>query len=238
MTTTDTRIEPPDAKRTDRSISAAWQRVTCAPISDAVLEWPPDLFALTDVVLHRSEAYRLRSHARHLARFAPRIGPPRSSPSAVVGGDVRIPELVAAEWRVVRERSSTPLEDLADGSDERLLDALITLHAIADEACAGLGSVLDAPDDRGCRYRGRARELMVSTGSLARVPPDRPRVLPKARTPRGWGLGRGALAVCLRAADERRRPLAQAPDASPRDEPGRSRVGAAGRSERDAQRAS
>jgi len=51
----------------------------------------------------------------------------------------RIPEFVAAEWRVVRERSSTPLEYLADGSDERLLDALITLHAIADEACAGLG---------------------------------------------------------------------------------------------------
>jgi hypothetical protein len=117
--------------------------------------------------------------------------------SAIVGGDDRIPELVAAEWRVVRERSSTPLEDLADGSDERLLDALITLHAIADEACAGLGSVLDAPDDRGCRYRGRARELMVTTGSLARVPPDRLRVLPKARTPRGWGLGRGALVyVC------------------------------------------
>src|SRR5437867_2406847 len=92
MTTTDTRIEPPDAKRTDRSISAAWQRVTCAPISDAVLEWPPDLFALIDVVLHRSEAYRLRSHARHFARFAPRIGPPRSS---------------APEWNGARSSAAT-----------------------------------------------------------------------------------------------------------------------------------
>jgi hypothetical protein len=119
--------------------------------------------------------------------------------SAVVGGDDRIPELVAAEWRVVRERSSTPLEDLADGSDERLLDALITLHAIADEACAGLGSVLDVPDDRGCRYRGRARELMVTTGSLARVPPDRLRVLPKLVPPRvgpGSGRSRGMSARC------------------------------------------
>jgi hypothetical protein len=35
--------------------------------------------------------------------------------SAVVGGDDRIPELVAAEWRVVRERSSTPLEDSRTG---------------------------------------------------------------------------------------------------------------------------
>jgi hypothetical protein len=150
--------------RTGRSISAAWQRVTGAPISDAVLEWPPDLFALTDVVLHRSEAYRFA-----LSREASRpVRPTDWSAavvaagvewSAVVGGDDRIPELVAAEWRVVRERSSTPLEDLADGSDERLLDAPITLHAIADEACAGLGSVLDPPDDRGCRDRGRAREL-------------------------------------------------------------------------------
>jgi hypothetical protein len=57
-----------------------------------VLEWPPDLFALIDVVLHRSEAYRLRSHARHFARFAPRIGPPRSS---------------APEWNGARSSAAT-----------------------------------------------------------------------------------------------------------------------------------
>jgi len=97
ITTTDTRIGPPDAVRTDRSISAAWQRVTGAPISDAVLEWPPNLFALTDVVLHRSEAYRFA-----LSRKASRpVRPPDWSSavvaagvewSAVVGGDDRIPD--------------------------------------------------------------------------------------------------------------------------------------------------
>ena len=102
ITTTDTRIGPPDAVRTDRSISAAWQRVTGAPISVAVLEWPPNLFALTDVVLHRSEAYRFA-----LSREASRpVRPTDWSAavvaagvewSAVVGGDDRIPERARAE---------------------------------------------------------------------------------------------------------------------------------------------
>ena len=29
-----------------------------ATVSDELLEWPPDVFALTDVILERSEAYR------------------------------------------------------------------------------------------------------------------------------------------------------------------------------------
>lgn len=46
-------------------------------------------------------------------------------------------------WGVVRERAETSLEDLAEGRDRRLNESLLTLHAIADEACAGLGVALD-----------------------------------------------------------------------------------------------
>ena len=46
-----------------------------------------------------------------------------------------------------------PWRELADGRDWRLCEALLTLHAIADEACAGLGVALDRSDGKGCLYR-------------------------------------------------------------------------------------
>lgn len=81
------------------------------------------------------------------------------------------------------EASAMPLERLADGGDWRLCEALLTLHAIADEACAGLFVALDRSDGQGCLYRARGRELLVRTGTLARIPPQLLRVLPRIRTP-------------------------------------------------------
>ena len=76
-----------------------------------------------------------------------------------------------------------PLEHLAQGLDSRLCLALLTLHAMADEACAGLGVALDTSDATACVYRARGREMLVRTGSMSRVDPRRLRVLPKVRTP-------------------------------------------------------
>ena len=90
---------------------------------------------------------------------------------------------MAAEWSVFRERLEAPLERLAAGRDDRGCEALLTLHAIADEACAGLGVALDTCDADGCVYRARGRELLARTGSLARVDVGYLRVLPKVRTP-------------------------------------------------------
>ena len=53
-----------------------------------------------------------------------------------------------------------------------MCEALLTLHAIADEACAGLGVALDKSDGKGCVYRARGRELLARTGSLARQARD------------------------------------------------------------------
>jgi hypothetical protein len=94
-----------------------------------------------------------------------------------------LPDLVAGEWSVFGERLETPLEDLAAGRDDRGCEALLTLHAVADEACAGLGVALDTCDAEGCVYRARGRELLARTGSLARVDVGYLRVLPKVRTP-------------------------------------------------------
>lgn len=62
-----------------------------------------------------------------------------------------------------------------------MCEALLTLHAIADEACAGLGMALDRYDGKGCLYRARGRELLARTGALARIQSHSLRVLPKVR---------------------------------------------------------
>ena len=40
------------------TLASTWQAVAGSPIGDELLEWPPDVFALTDVILERAEAYR------------------------------------------------------------------------------------------------------------------------------------------------------------------------------------
>ena len=49
-TVTDVTEEPTPA--------SVWQSVAGGAIDDELLEWPPDLFALTEVLLERSEVYR------------------------------------------------------------------------------------------------------------------------------------------------------------------------------------
>jgi hypothetical protein len=174
------------------TMASIWEAAAGLPISDELLEWPADLFALTDVVLCRSEAYRLS-----LAPPQNHVWPPnrfQSWPAAVEQAahqrihrleDRRkaIPELVLEQWRVIRSRSGAPIELLAEGSDWAMCEALLTLHAISDEACAGLGVALDRSDGHGCVYRAQGRELLARTGSLAGIPTHLVRVLPKVRTP-------------------------------------------------------
>ena len=42
----------------DLTPASVWRAMSASPIGDELLEWPPDLFALTDMILERSEAYR------------------------------------------------------------------------------------------------------------------------------------------------------------------------------------
>ena len=178
---------------TDGSTPASvWQAVAGGAIGDELLEWPPDLFALTDVVLGRSEAYRFALSPPGGVEWPPARIPGWADAVSDAGqrwsawvedGTGAVPDLLAQEWEVFREAAGTPLEDLTEGRDWRLCEALLTLHAIADEACAGLGVALDASAGHGFVFRARGRELLARTGSLARVPPPLLRVLPKLRTP-------------------------------------------------------
>jgi hypothetical protein len=175
---------------TEPTLASTWHAAACGAITDELLDWPPDVFALTNVILARSEAFRF-------AVSPPQAWPPEGYPDwgrMVVEGGLRWgawaehrhgppPELVGQEWAALEERADMPLEHLAQGLDWRVCVALLTLHAMADEACAGLGVALDTSDAMACVYRARGREMLVRTGSMARVDPRLLRVLPKVRTP-------------------------------------------------------
>ena len=181
-----------DAPTVGPTLASTWYALAGSLITDEYLEWPADLFALTDVLLERSEAYRFV-----LSTPSDREWPPkrfscwsdvveeagRQWSACVEDTTSALPRILVEEWTVFRQRIGMPLEDLAEGRDWRMFEALLTLHAIADEACAGLGMPLDRSDGKGCVYRARGRELLARTGSLARIEPHFLRVLPKVRTP-------------------------------------------------------
>jgi hypothetical protein len=191
--TTITRCGPDrDDARQEPTLASVWQAVAGATISDTLLEWPPDLFALTEVILQRSQAYRFALSPPAGTTWPPADFP--DWPDAVTDAARRwsawaedrngpVPDLLAQEWGILRARAAIPFSQLAEARDWRLCEALLTLHAIADEACAGLGVALDAAGADGLVYRARGRELLARTGSLARLPAHLIRVLPKVATP-------------------------------------------------------
>ena len=172
--------------------AAVWYSLTGSSISDEFLDWPLDMFALTEVILKRSEVYRFVLSPPDGVDWPPSRIPDWSNAVEEAGQQwslwvenrkAAFPDLVTEEWLAFRERLEMPLEDLASGHDWRICEALLTLHAIADEACAGIGAALDGTGRKGCIYRARGRELLATTGSLARIRRQFLRVLPKLRTP-------------------------------------------------------
>lgn len=188
--------------------ASAWEAMAGSRISDDFLEWPADLFALTDVILERSEAYRFVFASLDGLHWPPARYADWSEAVETTGRQWTIwvedresafPDLLAEEWRIFIERADLPLDDLAEGRDSQMCEALLTLHAIADEACAGFGMAFDVPNGRGCRYRARGRELLARTGSIARIDPHLMRVLPKVRTPpNGTSLRSFSRYACVR----------------------------------------
>lgn len=174
------------------TVAAAWRMVADAPITDALLEWPADLFALTDVLLTETQAFRFAVSPPAGQEWPP---PELASWSDAVEHAAHewrnwveepagpAPSLVADELEVLLESVDASLDRLADGREWRLCQSLLTLHAIADEACAGLSVAFDHGGGEACLYRAQSRELLARTGSLSRIRTCFLRVLPKARTP-------------------------------------------------------
>ncbi|MEW5851170.1 MAG: hypothetical protein AB2A00_20450 [Myxococcota bacterium] len=162
-----------------------WQRITA---------WPPDAFAFTSTVLARTGAYRQvvsppegyvwprdMAWQRRVAEDAyawrhQLPGPPH---------DVKL--LVEAEAGL-RRCWQEPLASLAHPRSQEAWDnccAVLGLHALADQACFGLG--VPGPQDVSPSQKSslalEANLHLVDTGTLAKVSPEVMRVLPKLRTP-------------------------------------------------------
>jgi hypothetical protein len=190
MTTIRADEQSISQRMNEPTVASTWHTIAGSPIADELLDWPPDLFVLTNVILERSEAFRfvLSPIGEWPPGRVPNWGQAvedagRRWSAWVENRHGAMPDLLAEEWMAFRERIEMPLEHLAQGRDWRMCEALLTLHAIADEACAGLGVALDSSDGEASVYRARGRELLARTGSLARVEARSVRVLPKVRTP-------------------------------------------------------
>jgi hypothetical protein len=165
------------------TIDSYFRSFTTVPDWEHLPRWPPDVFALANLVLDMTEAYRLA-----VAPPRGRQWPPTTAWNTQVAAAARqwrdvagartgaLPELVRRAWAVVTRYREIPLSDLRPDDPWELWPALITLHALADEACAGLAA---APGSSSEPFDRHAWTLLAERGTLARISANRIRILPK-----------------------------------------------------------
>jgi hypothetical protein len=152
--------------------------------------WPPDVFAFTAATLADSGSYRcvVNPPAGH-------VWPPPGQGGDDWEKDLRDCGLAWSAWAAegagtlatpgrlrqlvdsLAAAGSVPLPELDRPERWQTLAALLELNALTDEASAAAGIRRDTP------FQRRASALLESTGSLARLPVGRARVLPKLRPP-------------------------------------------------------
>jgi hypothetical protein len=159
--------------------------------------WPPDVFAATSTLLAESGAYRSvvcppdgaswpptgadaggSSWGSEVARvgreWAESVAATEATPAPSAAEP---PEAIVKLCATLDAASDTPVMDLDEAAHWEVVSDLLSLHAMADEACVGAGLESETPLQR------LALAELEGTGSLARLPSDRVRVLPKLRPP-------------------------------------------------------
>lgn len=179
----------------DHRLANWWRRLS---------EWPPDVFAITSVLLSETATYRLAVSPPEGNRWPPRakwnsqvekyakqwwnwiagqyVAPPPKW-LAVLGCRIR-----AAGGLALHEFSGdwNKISPAEIAKRWRVVCAVLELHAIADEASAGFGMPSDPDDSRQpetwqeCRLG--ANNLLAATDTLSNFSKERISVLPKMRT--------------------------------------------------------
>ena len=171
-------VDPPSI-----SMAAYFRMFSPGPAWADLLDWPPDVFAFTNMVLSHTEAYRFAVSPPRGTTWPPHAGwndtvtlaaaEWRETAGRTLGG---APVTVRQLWDVVERHLRMSLDEVRSGSAQEVWQALLTLHAIADETCSGLSE--STPDF--CRmFEDRAWRLLQEHGSLSRVSPARVHVTPK-----------------------------------------------------------
>jgi hypothetical protein len=162
---------------------------------DEFARWPPDVFALTSLILLESGAYRAVVSPPQGRRWPPDEWLQGIQDLAeawvkwsIQNDPVRLDRLPAGHLKELLKRLEgafpTPVSDLRDLTQDEHWNAFLAvvhLHACADAACRGLG--IPGAAKKEARFTADANLRLLETGSLARISPDRVRVLPKLRTP-------------------------------------------------------
>jgi len=157
-----------------------------------IFGWPPDGFAFSAAVLSESGAYRLVVSPPPGRRWPPRdLSEPWEDAvqrwavewaawAVARRPGLRRPAALSRLISTVRASRHLPLAQLDEPQNWETLVALLTLHAMADEAGTGLGVDRSAADS----FHVRATELLQQKGTLSRFAGRRARVLPKSSLPR------------------------------------------------------
>jgi hypothetical protein len=212
---------PHEGRDAERSVRSYFDAFAPAPEWDDLVHWPPDVFALANLVLDHTEAYRFA-----VAPPPGRRWPPDAAWDARIRADAsawresgserveRPPPLVRSAWSTVSRYRDVPLAKVRSGEAWDLATALLSLHALADETCAEVSACGRLGPD--ASFERRAWEQLQSQGSLSRLSPTRVRIVPKTHFS-----GRGItirslsryLALCYESVEVRWRSVEPGPSA-------------------------
>lgn len=155
-------------------------------------KWPPNVFALTSMLLSDSGAYCLAVCPPNCRQW-PAISNfwkhnlSRCSKKwrsyAVEKG--KEPDDLQHFWKILYNDRHVPVSDLTSPRRWETSEAILCLHAMADETCAGFGIPMSWPKstDEEISFSTKAYRLLTRFGTFAELYPETIRVLPKMRTP-------------------------------------------------------
>jgi hypothetical protein len=193
------------------TVSSYFGAFAPAPEWDELVLWPPDVFALANLILDHTESYRFV-----IAPPAGRPWPPLPDWNAEVRAAAQawreaagrpkgeLPGLVRSCWDTLTRCRLTPLAKIRNGEASELNEALLTLHATADEACADVATSGRWATDRS--FEALAWRRLQEHGTLSRLSPTRVRIVPKTHlSTRGITIRSLSryLALCYEAVDVR-----------------------------------
>jgi len=168
----------------ERTLWSYFRAFAPAPAWDDLVWWPPDVFALANLILDHTEAYRFVVAPPpgrlwpELADWTEQVRAAAQAWRDAAGGTGRaLPPLVQRCWDAVTGYRDVPLAKIRSGEAWEAGTTLLTLHALADEACADVtsrGATASASP-----FEQRAWTLLQAQGSLARLSPTRVRIVPK-----------------------------------------------------------
>ena len=177
MTTTGAQYSADEGSR-EPTVASVWQGVAGSSITDELLGWPPDLFALTDVILEQAEVYRFVLSPPADVQWPPsRFASWRNAVQDaarewclwVQERDLALPELVAEEWAIVAERVASRLISWPEGCSGGCARRCSRFTRSPMRPARDWASLWTDRTDRDLLYRARGRELLARTGSLARI---------------------------------------------------------------------